>query len=454
MVVLMLAVGRTEAGSGMGPLRVLESNPRYFSEGSGRAVYLTGSHTHANLIDAGGTDPPREFDYPLYLDFLAAHHHNFIRLWTWELYKWTISSGRVRLRDPLPWLRAGPGDALDGKPKFDLRKFNPAYFSRLRARIIAARERGMYVSIMLFEGWGLQFAVPPSGATGHPFYAPNNVNGIDGDVDRDGKMLEIHTMDPHPHLAAVRAVQEAYVRKVIDTVNDLDNVLYEIANESGGYSTAWQYHMIRFIKAYERDKPQQHPVGMTFQHQGGRNADLLASEADWISPDRNAPAPYNYRTNPPPNDGTKVVLLDTDHLWGHGGTLEWVWKSFTRGHNPIFMDIAPPLSSLTPLPEQDLIRNALGHTRAYAREMPLARMVPSLDVSSTTYALVEPGSAYLIFAPGGGSFEVRLARGDYRYEWFNPYTGEVVSTGAAQGSGGPQRFTTPFFGHSVLYLAR
>ena len=33
-------------------------------------------------------------------------------------------------------------------------------------------------------------------------------------------------------VSAVTALQEAYIRKVIDTVNDLDNVLYEISNES------------------------------------------------------------------------------------------------------------------------------------------------------------------------------------------------------------------------------
>jgi hypothetical protein len=35
------------------------------------------------------------------------------------------------------------------------------------------------------------------------------------------------------------AIQEAYVKKVIDTVNDLDNVLYEISNESRGSSDEW-----------------------------------------------------------------------------------------------------------------------------------------------------------------------------------------------------------------------
>jgi hypothetical protein len=34
-------------------------------------------------------DPAPAFDYNGYLDFLAAHNHNFFRLWTWEAPKWT-----------------------------------------------------------------------------------------------------------------------------------------------------------------------------------------------------------------------------------------------------------------------------------------------------------------------------------------------------------------------------
>ena len=80
--------------------------------------------------------------------------------------------------------------------------------------------------------------------------------------------------------------EENYVRKVIDTVNDLPNVLYEIANEAGSYSTAWQQHFITFIKNYEAGKPVQHPVGFTFQYSGGSDATLYASGADWVSPGR------------------------------------------------------------------------------------------------------------------------------------------------------------------------
>lgn len=53
-----------------GPLRVNPANPRYFTDGSGRAIYLTGSHTWSDFMDSGTTDPPTVFDYTAFLDFL------------------------------------------------------------------------------------------------------------------------------------------------------------------------------------------------------------------------------------------------------------------------------------------------------------------------------------------------------------------------------------------------
>src|SRR5512143_2795776 len=81
---LLVSSAARGARPAAGPLRVLPANPRYFTDGSGQAVYLTGSHTWANLQDVGLTDPPPAFDFPAYLDFLERHHHNFIRLWRWE----------------------------------------------------------------------------------------------------------------------------------------------------------------------------------------------------------------------------------------------------------------------------------------------------------------------------------------------------------------------------------
>jgi hypothetical protein len=80
-----------------------KKNPRYFADASGKTVYLTGSHTWNSLQDMGFTDPPAAFGFEVYLDFLEKHHHNFIRLWRWELPKWTEQkSKRVRYCAPHP----------------------------------------------------------------------------------------------------------------------------------------------------------------------------------------------------------------------------------------------------------------------------------------------------------------------------------------------------------------
>src|ERR671914_2881591 len=171
----------------------------------------------------GRGDPPEPFDFEAYLDLLHNNGHNFIRLWAWDSTVWdTKANGRlgknfVHHPAPLPWRRTGPGDALDGKPKFDLAKFDPAYFDRLRSRVKAAGDRGIYVSVMLFGGY--QEAGP--NWTGNPFHRDNNVNGIDGDPNKDGSGWETHTLSEIPK--AVAQVQKAYVRKVIDKVNHLEN---------------------------------------------------------------------------------------------------------------------------------------------------------------------------------------------------------------------------------------
>jgi len=451
VVVVLCSEAVASGGKGMGPLRVHAGNGRYFqNSATGEVVYLTGSHTWANLVDIGPTDPPGKFDFDACLEWMGKLNHNFIRLWTWELATWNTTANRenkIHTCAPQPWVRTGKGKALDGKGKFDLKKFNPEYFERLRTRVAAAQKKGIYVSVMLFEGWGLQFS---KGAwEGHPFHPKNNVNGIDGDTNKDGKGIEIHTLGNK----AVTAIQEAYVRKVIDTVNGFDNVLYEISNENHPPSTQWQYHIIRFIKKYEKKKPQQYPVGMTFQYKGGKNADLFKSPADWVSPNNQG----GYRDNPPAADGRKVVINDTDHLWGIGGNQAWVWKSFTRGHNPIFMD---PYDGVVLGSKFDAkwepIRKSMGYTLQYARKMNLAEMLPLPDLASTKFCLANPGKEYLVYNPAadGGSITVELKAGKYKYEWMNPDNGKVGSAGTIDAKAGQRGFEAPFKGDAVLYVVR
>jgi hypothetical protein len=46
-----------------------------------------------------------------------------------------------------------------------------------------------------------------------------------------------------------------------------------------------------------------------------------------------------WSTNPPANDGAKINISDTDHYSPMKSDALWAWKSFFRGHNPIFYDL-------------------------------------------------------------------------------------------------------------------
>ncbi|GKS58308.1 hypothetical protein YTPLAS18_18350 [Nitrospira sp.] len=442
-----LVLPRPETRQGL--LSVVPGHSRYFVDRHGQPVYLSGSHTHCSLQHREG-EPPLPFESLLAI--LLKHGHNFTKLWRHEDTEFT----------PQPFRRVGAQLGLDGRPKFDLTKWNDQYFDELRSRVMAAEAHGIYISIMLFNGFSVESKQPGRDVwSRHPFNRHNNINGLDGDLDGDGEGTELHTL----RNPAITAIHEAYVRRVIDVVSDLDNVFFEISNEDTGSAdnTAWQYHLIDYIHHYERTKSKQHLVGMAVQWPNGNNQVLYDSPADWISPNANE----GYQTDPPALASGKVILNDTDHLWGNGGSAEWVWKSFTRGLNPIFMDVTPPLSNRYSLLQAEEIRQALGETRALAQRIDLARAQPRTRHCSTSFCLVNPGREYLAYLPPtrwcaipllGRLYKCRItldlsdAAGQFAGEWFNTRTRATRSISAITG-GTKHTFIPPFGDASVLYLS-
>jgi hypothetical protein len=462
------------SGKTTGPLRRHPSNSRYFTDGSGKAVYLTGSHTWNNFQEKSDAPSPN-LDYAGYLRLLQEKNHNFMRLWVWEQAAWAPWTKEKVEFDPLPYVRTRPGMALDGSPRFDLTQFNQEYFDRLRSRVQAAGDHGIYVSVMLFQGWsiGKKPDVPGNPWPGHPFNRENNINGLDGDLDGNGEGKEIHTLGS----PAILALQERYVAKVLDTLNDCDNVLWEISNEGDPDSREWQYHMISYVKYYEAGKEKQHPVGMTAIYPGGNNADLFESPADWISPTSGLD---DYRNDPPAADGRKVIMTDTDHLWGVGGDRGWVWKSFARGLNPIYMDPFEHEQWKSSYAKFESCRQSMGDTQAYANRINLARAVPHGDLASSGYCLADPGEEYLVYIPfhapqaelprplsklrkpvrnflwqfkRRATLNLSAAAGEFIVEWFDP-TSKKIMHGEPINGGKIYNLTPPFRGDAVLYLRR
>lgn len=466
-----------------GPLRAHPDNPRYFTDGTCRAIFLTGSHTWSNFQDSGpapvrisdweqaagnepspptasGPPPVPVFDWEGYLTMMKVHNHNFMRLWAWQQSAWGPWTRDKILFEPLLYVRTGPGLALDGGLKFDLKKFNPVYFDRMKTRLADCRSLDIYCAVQLFQGFSSN---KPGGCgvrtwDGHYYNAHNNINGVDGDRNGD-KVVDYDQ-------PAIRDLHSAYLQKVVDTVTGLNNVLYEVCNESG--TKDWDWWVVDTVHKMESEKGYRHPVGLTAGTE--TLAQMMASPADWISP-----SGHEFEWDPPVWNGPMVAVSDTDHLWGHGGTAAWAWKSFARGYNTLLMDPwephrgAPcPNMNWGPRPGAPLrylnrrddptwepIRRAIGFTRYYANRMGLVSMTPSADVASTGYCLANPEREFLVFLPEGDYAIIDLSRvkGNLRAEWMHPVEGTIVPGGTALG-GKSLRFDVPFVGPAVLYLIR
>jgi hypothetical protein len=324
---------------------------------------------------------------------------------------------------------------------------------------------------------------------GHPFHAANNINDIGISSIIDYQVLPLD--------AEIEALQRAYIRKLIEMVHDLPNVLYEVANESSGQqadavvfpdgsslatpigdTTQWQYWVITAVKDYEREMGYDpHPIGMTYLYPVAElaksNEPLWNSPADWISPGFDDTfGEGRWLLDPPANDGSKVVLLDTDHFSPFSSSALWVWKAFLRGHNPILYDLGILGGGVPPDPSEgnpsfdslEPARRAMGDTHGFAELINLNTMQPRADLSSTGFALADPGREYLILQPNEvpdssstESFTAALAAGRYSARWHSVRSretmlGEVIVV--AEESSVTISAPTEIAGPAVLYLRR
>ena len=452
----------------IGPLRQSSVNPRYFVDPSGKAVLLTGSHTWNTLQDWGTGGAVNPIDFDAFVAMLVANKHNFTFLWTVELPHFCnlpthVGSSPEFDVSPMPWQRVGPGLATDGKPKFDLNRFDQAYFDRLRQRVAKLNAAGIYVGVYPFTGEWLN--VFRCANDGFPLDGANNINGVNAGAG----VSAIGMTAPN----AVTAVQDRFVEKMVDTLNDLPNVVWATSEEAPTESW-WNNHQIEHIRAYEATKPFQHPIGYGAPLSG--DGGLLASKADWVAPATRISSLTNCGSGTP---SCKVVINDSDHsyfgLWNdtERAYRSYIWGNFTHGSQVAFMDpyrlyypregrndCPSPVRGICPAPNAryDNLRANLGYTRQYADRMNLVRMTPQPSVASTGNALATFATnetEVLVYAPAAGSFTVNLAgtRATLRVEWLDPATGAVTVAPSVTGGSGVQTFTAPFSGDAVLYLS-
>jgi hypothetical protein len=456
-------------------------------------VFLSGSHTWNDFQDTNTTSSPAALDFNSYVNFLKSNGQNVTILWHKDLPEycgWNFS-GSTWTMTPWPWLRPGPGVATDSKPKFDLTQFNQAYFDRLRARVQQLQQNGIYAIVQLFDGNQLTSA--RCSTDGYAFSGPNNINGVSDGYTSGASGTNSYTMTANN---AITNFQDAYVKKVIDSLNDLPTVIFEVAEEQpGGAITWWAPHMMGLVRNYEKGgafegttypgKPFQHPVGIGSMNYFNQNDPALYSSiADWIAPSLNT---KNFPENVAVNNLGKVVINDSDHALGYSsftnsdGSIQdqnlrgYLWENLTRGaEGVVFMDPyvifwqGSPVRNTCLNPSNQVctggvdaklnkFRASMGYLQLFANSnLNLLKMTPQSSLSSTSFCLADnsaTGGEYVVYAPSGGTFTVNLSATTrvMNVEWFNPATG-VSTAGAAISGGSTKSFTAPFSGDAVLYI--
>jgi hypothetical protein len=455
---------------------IVSRNPHYFKDGNGNALILNGSQTWNTFQDWGTDGSPQPLDFTAFVQFLIAHGHNFTLLWTVEMPRFcnlpiTASKPPDFAVSPMPWKRTGPGMASDGGLKFDLTKFDDAFFGRLRERTEALNKAGIYAGIYLFTGEFLN--IFRCSNDGFPLTGRNNINGIDDGYTGGARGIGANTMTA-PN--AITQIQDAYVDKVIDTVNDLPNVVWIVSEEANAKTLWWNDHLIAHVRAYESGKSHQHPVGYAAPI-GVWDRTVYNSNADWVAPAALISPASSCGTGKP---ACKVNINDSDHsyfgMWNDTAqeNRSYEWENFTTGNQVLFMDpylvyyprenrnlCESPTMGICTAPDKryENFRDNLGYMLRYSRKLNLVNVAPNDRLSSTGYCLAQTppvGAEYLVYAPAGGQFTVDLSAMPssraLAVEWLNPSTGAVI-TGNTVAAGSPtQEFTPPFSGDAVLYL--
>lgn len=459
-----------------GPLRV-SSNSHYFQDGNGKALVLNGAQTWNTFQDYGTEGKLQTIAFDAFVQFLTAHGNNFTLLWTVEMPKFcslpvTADAPPEYVASPVPWKRTGPGLATDGGARFDLTQFNPEFFDRMRARVLALEKAGIYAGVYLFTGEYLNKY--RCADDGYPLTGANNINGVD-DGYREGPhgtgAITMTSPDAMTH------AQDAYVDKMIDVLNDLPNVLWIVSEEAPRDTLWWNNHQIEHIKEYEATKPHQHPVGYGAPL-GITDTVVYNSDADWVAPSVHVSPASSCGTGKP---ACKVNVNDSDHsyywsVW-HDTPQQnrnWAWENFATGNQVLFMDpylvyypredrnlCQSPVRGICSAPDKrwDNLRDNLGYILTYSQKMNLEAAEPQGFLSSTGYCLAHSGHSgaeYLVYAPAGGSFTVDLSAmlpdRSLAVEWFNPSDGTVTHASSIHAGSRKQEFTAPFNGDAVLYL--
>jgi len=461
-----------------GPIQCHPSNPHYFLFKGKPIILITSAEHYGAVVN-------KDFDFVAYLDSLEAHGLNYTRIYPGFLFEPENKFMKGNTLGPkpeaitLPWARSQtPGYALGGN-RFDLDRWDFGYFKRLRDYMIEASRRDIVVEICFFNAQ-YQDTWPIS-----PLYFKNNIQGI-GDCDfRDAQTLR------HPDLLRR---EEDYVIKIIQEVNQFDNVILEICDEPIITGTLvslagpWVSHFVDVIKNSEKALPKRHLIAQQVEGPLGGPCDLSNHPDVSIIVSQ-----YVWEASGEQMGGMKALDFEYDHdkpielnetyyypEWYKGDRVAAsrveAWEFIVGGgagfnHLNGQYTVENPTGST---PDNALVCQALNNLKGFMCSFDYIEMGPDLSfivsgISKECFyrGISQPGVQYALYLhhsirgkegadseqdvyvvlPGSYSNKLvlNLPAGTYQVDWVEPASGSVIDACRIAHKGGHVPITTPVY---------
>ncbi len=438
------------------PIQLHPENPHYFLYKGKPAVLITSGEHYSSVLNL-------RFDYSKYLEELRRNGFNLTRTFSGTYREASadphgatpLSPGRGPENYISPWAMSDVDGGYDGK-KYDLDRWNPAYFERLRGFVKKAGEKGVVVELVLFclmysdqNHWQIS-----------PLYPDNN---LQGERWRGLPNRRVLTLDS-PELVAR---QKAVTRKIVTELRDMPNVYFEVANEPAptpadsqlaSDNFAWHEAIISEIVAAESSLPPES------RHMIAYNDHYTAAPRIGRVPNPAALSILNIHYLPRVDAilseyaMNKALSMDETHWIGHpklgeynntmtpaSGRLE-AWE-FIIGGGAVYSNLNfayQVKSEEGRTAASDEFKGYLRSLKTFVGSFNLARMrqdraivLSGLPESSTARAITEPGKQYAVYIHYGKAnrgkslyepddtprkFETTLdlPAGNYRVEWIRP----------------------------------
>jgi len=446
------------------PIALHPDNPHYLIYKGEKRVLITSAEHYGAVLNL-------DFDYKKYLQTLHDEGMDYTRIFTGAYVENDQSFGiEKNTLAPLkgkfiaPWARSDEPGYINGGNKFDLDRWNTEYFERLHDFISTAEKLDIIVEVTFFSSiyrddyWAYC-----------PFYWENNINDTDK-IDR----IFVNTK----RNGDLFKYQEAMVRKIVHELNAYNNVIFEIQNEpwadqegqlfllnktvipnekqkwytrsnqASELSLKWQSEIAAIVRDEESRLPKKHLIAQNYCNYAqpipavDDNIDIMNFHYVWPEA-----VHWNYGYDRPisfdeSGFSQKEESTYRRQAWrfilSGGAIFNNLDYSFVVGHEDGSLEenTSPGLGNRS-------LRKQFKFLKDFMAGLDYINMAPAnhLIQHATGFiyqGLAREGETYAYYFEGNGNImvELKVSKGKYEVEWWDPASGQKIKSESVKSQDG------------------